>query len=273
MSSRRTALALLAAAALGACVPYPDAPNDDDRGSYAGPPLSGVYPGLADGGTEIASQHFKLSAYGVEAQPLSDAAERGYAQLAQDVGLVTFMPKTPYKVLVYGSQDEYRKKTGQPDWSIGVVVDATIYTYSSERTPSYLSHLTTQAVLLEFLGGRMSDQQRWVLEGLATYEEFKTAGRRAYDSFRPMLASTPIPLDQLENMAPADDRGYDTALWFAEANGLVRWLIERGGPINFSNFLAGIRDGQNFDQAVLSSFPGQWRTLADAFGDWQRNQQ
>jgi hypothetical protein len=273
MNARRTALVLLSAAALGSCVPYPDAPVEEDRASYAGPPISGAYPGLGEGATDVASPHFKLTAYGSAAQPLSDAAEAGYLQLMNDSGLGTFTPKIPYKVVVYGSQDEYHKKTGQPDWTIGVLVDETIYTYYSERTEAVLSHLMTHEVILEFMGGRVSDQQRWILEGLATYEEFKTEGRKPYATFNAMLGTQPIPLDQLENMPPADERGYDSALWYGEANGLVRWMLERGGRINFSSFLAAVRDGQNFDQAVVTAFPGLWHGLADPLGEWQRSLQ
>lgn len=267
--------ALLAVAALAACVPYPkDADDEDDRGSYAGPPLSGAYADLGEGSSEVSSPHFKLSAYGASvAQTLSDAAEQGYSQLMNDCGLVTFMPKKPYRVLVYGSQDEYRKKTGQPDWSVGVVVDGTIYTYYSERTPGVLSHLMTHALWREFMGGRGTDQQRWVDEGLAVYEEGKTSGRRMYETFRPLLSSTPIPMDQLQNLAPVDERSYDATLWYAEAQGLVRFLIERGGRINFSGFMTNLQTGQAFDVAVNGAFPGQWRTLADAAADWQRSLQ
>jgi hypothetical protein len=269
MSTRRAARILLAAAALGACVPYPNPPGEERSPSVGS--LAGGFPGLADGGKDVSSQHFTLSAYGAGAQKLSDAAEVRFTQLLQDIGLVTFLPIKPYKVVVYGSKEEYTHKTGQPDWSEGVVTEDGLYTYETDRTEGVLSHLMTQAVVLEFMGARVTDQQRWVLEGLATYEEFKTLGRHPYDAFTPLFTTMPIPLDQLENMTPVDERDYETTVWYGEAYDLIRWMIEHGGKINFSTFLNGLKNGQSFDQAVQSAYPGQWANLTAVFNDWQRN--
>ena len=271
MRPRRAALALIAAAALGACVPYPDPPAEE-RGPSVGA-LIGGFPGLGEGAKEVSSQHFVLTAYGEAAQKLSESAEAGFTQLTQDAGIVTFLPLKPYKVVVYGSLEEYKRKTGMAEWSAGVVTQDGIYTYETDRAAGVLAHLTTEAVVLEYLNGRLTDQQRWVYLGLATYEEFKLLGRRPYDGFRPLLSSSPIPLDQLQNMAPVDEREYETTVWYGEANGMVRWLIERGGKVNFAAFLGGLRDGLNFDAAVAAAYPGTWRTLADVYNDWQRNLQ
>lgn len=272
----RTAALVALAAALGACVPYPNAP-DDDSSSLVGRAAASAYTGLGEGANVIKSQHFKLAAYGDDAQKDSDVAESDFTQLVQDIGLVTFLPMAPYKVVVYGSQDEYRKKTGQPDWSIGVVANdgsGSIYTYASDRLPGVLSHLITNAVVMEYLNQQLVDQERWMLDGLETYEEFKTENRRGiYDSFTAMLTAQPIPLDQLENMYPPDERGYDVTLWYAEAYGIIRWFIESGGKINFATFLGAIHDGKNFDQAVQAAYAGRWNTLADVFADWQRSLQ
>jgi hypothetical protein len=271
MRTRRGIVALLAAAALGACVPYPNPPVEEKAPSIG--ELNGGFPGLGEGGKDVASQHFVLSAYGEEAQKLSDAAEVGFTRLLQDVGLVTFLPIRPYKVVVYGTQEEYKRKTAMPDWSLGVLTQDGIYTYQTERAAGTLSHLMTQAVVLEYLNGRVTDQQRWVLEGLATYEEFKTLGRHPYDAFTPLFTTMPLPVDQLENMAPVDEREYETTVWYGESYDLIRWMIERGGKINFTTFLNSIKDGQSFDAAVASAYPGMWTNLAAVFNDWQRNLQ
>ena len=264
------------AALCAACVPYPNAP-DGDNSSLVGQAVTGAYAGLGQGGKVVSSQHFMLAAYGDDAQKDSDIAEADYTQLTQDIGMVTFLPLAPYKVVVYASQDEYLKKTGQPNWSIGVVASdgsGSIYTYASDRLPGTLSHLITQSVILEYLNQNLLDQQRWLLAGLETYEEFKTLNRRGiYDGFTALLSSQPIPLDQLENMYPPDERGYDVTLWFAESYGIVRWLIESGGKINFATFLSSVRDGKSFDEAVQSAYPGRWNSLQDVLSDWQRSLQ
>ena len=66
-----------------------------------------------------------------------------------------------YEIVVYGSQDEYRKKTGQPDWSAGVTVGNSIYTWYSPVLNGILSHEMTHLIWFEYMNGRLTDQQAW----------------------------------------------------------------------------------------------------------------
>jgi hypothetical protein len=192
-----------------------------------------------------------------------------------DTGLYSFQPRGMYSIVIYGSADEYRKKTGQPDWSAGVTVGNAIYTYFSPRLEGILSHEMTHLIWFEFMNGRLTDQQRWVNEGLAVYEEAKAGnrGRELFVNFLPTLRASAIPMDQLQNLAPNTERAYDASLWYAESESMIRFMIERGGRIGFGQFLGAVRDGQNFDSAVYAGFPGHWRTLADFENDWKRSLQ
>ena len=94
-----------------ACIPYPGDIPDDGRGrSYAGI-MEGVYPGLDAGAQENSSLHFKVKAYGQDAVlGVSGQAEAAYTRIMIDTGLNSFMPRGLYQVVVYGTQDEFRKK-------------------------------------------------------------------------------------------------------------------------------------------------------------------
>ena len=135
---------LLAAALFSACIPYPGELPDDGRGRSHSGLIEGVYPGLDAGAQENSSLHFRVKAYGQSAVlDISAQAESAYTRIMTDTGLNSFMPRGLYQIVVYGTQDEYRKKTGQPDWSGGVAVGNAIYTYFSPRLDAVLSHEVT----------------------------------------------------------------------------------------------------------------------------------
>ncbi|MFI5349158.1 MAG: peptidase MA family metallohydrolase [Elusimicrobiota bacterium] len=267
------AAGVLAAGALGACIPYPaDQLPDDGRGNSQYGLIEGAYPGLDAGASELSGLHFKVHTYGSSvAQETSDMCEAAYSRIMTDTGLYSFQPRGMYSIVVYGSQDEYRKKTGQPDWSAGVTVGNAIYTFYSPVLNGILSHEMTHLIWFEYMNGRLSDQQRWVNEGLAVYEEAKARnhGYELFGGLVPTLRTAPIPIDQLQNMAPNTERAYDASLWYAESESLIRFMIERGGRIGFGQFLASIQQGQTFDAAIAAAYPAQWQSLGAFYNSWK----
>lgn len=268
---------MAAAFVCAACVPYPGELPDDGRGrSYAGI-MEGVYPGLDAGAQENSSLHFKVKAYGQDTVlGVSSIAEASYTRIMTDTGLNSFLPRGLYQIVVYGTQDEYRKKTGQPEWSGGVAVGNAIYTYLSPRLDAVLSHEVTHLIWFEYMG-HLNPDFRWVNEGLAVYQENKALGSRGqgdlFSVLRGSLRSQPIPLDQMIHLVPATERAYEVSLWYAQGESMVRFMVERGGRIGFSQFLAALRYDKNLDQAVAEGFPGSWRTLEELERDWKRSLQ
>ncbi len=261
-----------------ACVPYPGELPDDGRGrSYGGGIMEGVYPGLDAGAQENSSLHFKVKAYGADtALSVSSMAEAAYVRIMTDTGLSSFLPRGLYQIVVYGTQDEYRKKTGQPDWSGGVAVGNAIYTFLSPRLEAVLSHEMTHLIWFEYMG-HVNPDYRWVNEGLAVYQENKAQGLRGqgdlFSVLRGNLRSQPMTMEQMIHLVPATERAYEVNLWYAQSESLVRFMLERGGRIGFSQFLGALRYDKNLDQAVAEGFPGSWRTLAELEGDWKRSLQ
>ena len=266
------ALALLAAAA-GACVPYPaELLPDEGRGNSQYALSEGAYPGLDAGASEKAGIHCKVKAYGAEfAVETLDLCEQTYGRILTDTGLISFTQRAPYELVLYGSQDEYRKKTGQADWSSGITVGNSIYAYVSPTLNGVLSHQMAHVIWLEFMNGRLGDQQRWVNEGFAVYEDAtaRTRGNELFGGLLSVLRSAPMPMDQLENMAPNTERAYETSLWYAQSESMIRFMIERGGRIGFGQFLGSIQQNQSFDSAISAGFPGKWQTLASFETDWK----
>ncbi len=104
-----------------------------------------------------------------------------------------------YEVTVYGSQDEYRKKTGQPDWSTSVVVGNVIYAYYSPALHGVLAHQMVHLIWREFMAGRLSDQQRWI--DRSSRLRYVARPQRSFVNLLPTLRVVPMPFDQLQNMA------------------------------------------------------------------------
>jgi len=277
MKRRGLYLAAAAAAVLGGCIAYPPELLENEKsGNSQYALIEGAYPGLDTGASEVDSLHFKVHAYGAAvAQQTSDACEQTYIRLLTDTGLYTYVPRGIFDVVVYGSQDEYRKKTGQPDWSAGTFIGVTIYTFYSPIVDGVVAHQLTHMIWLDYMGGRLGDPQRWINEGLAVYEDSKSRPRGGdmFSGLLPALRTAPMPIDQLENMAPNTERAYDTSLWYAESVSLVAFMIEHGGRIGFGQFLTATQQGQPFDAAIYSAYPGQWHSLEDVFNAWKASLQ
>lgn len=258
----------------GGCISYVDVlPAESGGGSTL---VSGAFAPLDAGAAQQDSLHFTVRAYGAQdARQISEQAEAAYNRIMIDTNLYSFQPRGLYQIVVYGGQDEYQKKTGQPNWSGGVSVGNAIYSFMGPGLYQTIAHEMTHLIFFEYMG-RVNIDHRWVNEGLAVYEEGKALGGGAdrpdiFAVVRGRLRQQPIPMDQMIRLIPATEREYTVNVWYAQAESMIRHMIERGGRIGFSQFLAALRDGRDFDAAVAASFPGVWRNLADFEQSWQRS--
>lgn len=264
----------LSAALLAGCVPVPDEQGDGDSGP---PPITAVRPDgqpfqlLDAGAAQLDSLHFTVRAYGQDvAKEVSDQAEQSYQRIMVDTNLFSFQQRQLYQIVVYGSQEEYRRKTGQPDWSGGCSLGNSIYTFGGPQMNSTIAHEMTHLIWFEYMG-RADMDQRWVNEGLATYEELKAGARgETFAIARQTLRDTPLSIDQLVHLVPATERERTVTLWYAQSESLVQFMIERGGRMGFAQFLEALKDGRQWDDAVRAAFPGNWTTLPDLVTAWQR---
>lgn len=266
---------MVVAAVLCACVPYPGALPEDYGGRTA--IVTGVFPALDAGAAEQPSLHFHVRAYGgLKAQQIADMAENAYNRIMVDTGLSSFKPMGgQYQLVVYGNAEEYRGKTGQPSWSGGVAVGNAIYSFDGPQLEKVVSHEMTHLIFYEYMG-RVNLEHRWVNEGLAVYEESK-AGQSSSGGSQPpppLRASNwqPIPMDQMLRLVPATEREYTVNNWYAQAESMVRFMVERGGRIGFSQFLAALRNDVKWDAAFSTGFPGIWSSFSDFEQAWKRSQ-
>jgi len=250
---------------LCACVPYQgELPAD-----YSAPrPITdGVFAALDPGASQLESLHFNIRAYGgATASRVAETAEAAYNRIMTDTGLYSFKPRGLYQLVIYASAEEYRRKTGQPSWSGGVSVGNAIYSYEGPHLERILSHEVTHLIFHEYMG-RMKQEHRWVNEGLAVYQERKAAGARGGAGLR----GPPMTMDQLMHLVPASEKDNAVSAWYAQAESMVRFMIERGGRMPFSTFLTALRDDKTFDAAIGEAFTGNWRNLKDFEASWLRS--
>ncbi len=267
-------LAVVVSLLFGACVPYsgPLEPAPSAPRSVS----SGPFEALDPGASELDTLHFSIRAYGSErAGRAGELAEESYRRIMVDTNLFSFRPRSLYRIVVYAGSDEYLKKTGMPAWSGGVTVGNAIYTHEGPSLQGTIAHEMSHLIFHEYMG-RAEPRLRWVNEGLAVYQESVAVpvgqgARDLFPSHRERLRRQPLPIDSMIRLAPSNERGLDPSAWYAQAESMVRFMINRGGRIGFSEFLAALRDGKAVDEAVAAGYPGTWQSLAQFEADWARN--
>jgi hypothetical protein len=240
---------------------------------------------LGLGGAEVQSLHFDVHAYGENhAHAVSRAAEADYTQLMMDTNLISFyQPSGLLGITDYSGPAEYHEKTKAPEWSGGVCVGDSVYVYDGAGLWPTLAHELTHVVFYEYMADlAFNPEFRWVNEGLATYEECKAAGAQEgvpfVDIFAPLrgaLRRHPLSIHDLVKLVPAQvDKDYTVSLWYAQAEALVQYMIQKGGTLGFYQFLKALKSGKTLDEAVALAFPNRgWASLGDLYGTWLATQQ
>lgn len=261
----RALCAAVAGLGLCACVPLP--PDSASEGS--GITRANFAP-LDPGAKTAACLHFEVRAYSAEqAEGVCRLAEQAYERIMRDTNLYSFMQREPYPIVIYGSHEEYIRKTGMPEWSGGAAAGNSIFTYDGSQLAPVLSHEMTHLIFSEFMG-RATAPLRWINEGLAVYEEQQASGRSGL-ALPP--GRVPLPFDRMADAAPLSEAAFDASAWYAQVSSVARFMIERGGRMGFGQFLGGLRDGRSVGEAIRFAFPGIWGGLEDLEAAWKRSLQ
>lgn len=267
---KRSLLVFLAA--LCACVPLPDPAPGRGRGS--GAIDRAPFAPLAPGSYEQISLHFKVRAYGADnARRISSDAEGLYRTIMEDTNLYSFMPSGLYELVIYGSHTEFMTKTRLPEWSGGVSYGNAIYSFEGSGLRQTVAHEMSHLVFNEFMT-RPRPDLLWVNEGLAVYEQSKAGPGGLFAEVRDRLRSEPLSMAEMLTFVPLSDgasAGSDLKVrrWYAQAQSMVRLLVEKGGRLGFSQFLQALKDGKGFDAAFSSAYPGEWRNLSEFYTAWR----
>ena len=230
------------------------------------------YTGLEPGHKTTESAHFLIKAYTSETSAvISRTCEAAYNRVMGDVGLYSFAPAKPYNIVVYRDAEEYRKKTGQPNWSGGISYGNAILVYESQRAAAVLAHEMTHLIFSEFMGPANSPDKRWINEGLAVYEETRAdiSSKVVYDQrVVNLVRPNPIPFSQMINLAPQKEQDAMVERWYAQVYSVIYLMIGRGGTLGFSIFITKLKAGFGLDAAATEAFPNLWKNPGDLEKAW-----
>lgn len=262
--ARRLLPFLALAAALTGCVAIPEYGVPEPRNTTL---TTGVFRDLDPGHKEESGLHFKVKAYGsVRSLQLLELAEAQYQRVMNDSGLYSFRPRGLYEIVVYGSADEFYKKTQFPTWAVGLTVGNAIYAYDGHQLPPAMAHEMTHLIFHEYMAGTRPEL-RWINEGFAMHEEALATGS---PSVGWPGGQEPFPFSQMTGLVPATERERQVHLWYRQVGDVVGFMIERGGRVGFGKFLEALRDRRPVDDALRTGFPGVWNGLPDLENAWRR---
>lgn len=232
-----------------------------------------VYDGLDAGSSETQSLHFTVNAYGKDkSAKIAEDLEAAYQRIMQDTGLFSFRPGGTYQIVVYANAREYHMKTTTPDWSGGVTVGNAIYSYEGQGLPGTLAHEMSHLIFNEFMGTVRGDLT-WINEGLAVYEEMQASAPELKQYWESQLAKAhaqPMPFEQMRTLVPLREGSGDALRWYAQAAGVVRFIIDKGGRLGFEGLLTSLRDRATFDAAIKAAYPQFWTDFRSLETDWGR---
>jgi hypothetical protein len=214
---------------------------------------------------EIKSRHFII--YYQDApegfiDKIKERAEEYYREIATSLSfgfLEQWTWENRCSIYIYPSQEEYIKKTGQPEWSSGVAEydSKTIKSYplASGFIDTLLPHELTHIIFREYIG-KNNTIPTWFHEGLATYQELARrwgSKKMVQDAIK---ENRFITISQLFNTSLFRGADRETVgLFYAESSNLVAFLIERFGKEKFKSLCEDLKNGSSFEDAFLDNYP------------------
>ena len=207
---------------------------------------------------------------------LKNKAEEYYDIIADDLGFRRYnfwLWDNRAKIFIYDSMQEFQAGARQPGWAAGAVQtkEKVLHTYPEERNffESILPHELGHIIFREFVGFDNPAVTFWLDEGVASYQE---SVRRKY---APQILSEAvkkknfIPLSRLSAINPQSlIDPQDANLYYAEALGVVYYLIKEFGEDNFVFFCQELRDKKNIDSALRYAYP--FKNIEELGKSWEK---
>lgn len=229
-----------------------------------------------------------------------DKAEVYYQNIALDLGYPRYSEfwtwEKRVKIYIYPDNNSFLAATGQPAWSEGMAdyMKKQIVGYSRSRgfVDSILPHEMAHLVFRDFIGFK-EELPLWLDEGVAQWEE--TSKRREMkriikdlygkDSILTISDMMSINIRNIKRKDGLYIRSIITKngdpgvlflngenlvnTYYIQAVSLVGFLMEKFGSVDFTNFCRQLRDGKKFEDALLSSYPLQIRSLEEFEKRWR----
>jgi hypothetical protein len=231
-----------------------------------------------DGWNSVKSTHFVISYRGAPAdfcEQVAGEAERCYDRITDDLGFLRYdfwLWDNRARIFIFDNAQQYQSSaSGLPAWSAGAAIpqEKTIYAFYGKNNffEHILPHEIGHIIFREFVGFQNRAVPQWLDEGAAEYQERNTMAR-PYLAAYVGRAGRLIPLTQLSAISPHQltDRA-TVELFYAEAVGVIDFLIKRYGKDSFVQFCRSLRDMRDLDRALSYSY--SISGVADLDKRWQ----
>lgn len=179
------------------------------------------------------------------------------------------------KIYLYPTRDAYVFGTRQPAWSSGYANIAHRAIVSYAGAPSFfesvLPHEIGHLIFREFIQLKNKGVPRWLDEGFAISQEKSI--RTTLDEVirKAVKEDVAIPVSDLNRVGSWQNLPAERAqLFYAEAQSLTRFLLERYDSSRFVNFCRLLRDQASLEDALRRSYYQDFQTLEDFERKWKR---
>lgn len=229
---------------------------------------------------EIKSDHFVLRYQGADLK-FADAvlrhAEADYDEIARSLGYSRrdqfWLWDNRCQIDLYETREAYQSASGETAWSNGYAIPKTrtivSYQGSQEFLDSVLPHELAHLILKDFVGNADRAVPLWLDEGLAMAQEKKK--RDYFDQIvHEMITKKKwIPFKMLAQIRSVQSFSTDeAALFYAQAQSLVRFLLEANSSGRFVQLCRNLRDGHSFEEALRKNYHGQFQSLEELEAKW-----
>lgn len=236
-----------------------------------------------EGWLELKGQHFIIYYQGSRRE-FSDLvlkqAEFYYDRVAHALGYSRrsdfWLWENRCLIYLYGTQDAFHAETKQATWSSGYAIPKkrTIVSYegASQFLDSVLPHELAHLILRDFIGLQNGKVPLWLDEGLAMAQE--EAKREYFDRLvsEMILQEKWIPIGIMSRIRSVKDLDQDqSAIFYAQAQSLVRFLLDFREPGRFVQLCRDVRDGHTLEKALAKNYPKDFPTLEAFENRWVKS--
>jgi hypothetical protein len=194
---------------------------------------------------------------------LIDKSEGYYDDIADNLGFRRYnfwLWNNRAKIYIYDDAESYQAATKQPSWSQGCanVGNKIIYTFPNARGffDTILPHEMGHIIFREFIGFNNPSIPVWLDEGIASYQE-KLIYSMANNFIKEAIKKDEfIDLEKLSKIIPHSLKDENSVnLFYAEAVGIIDFLVKKFGQDDFMLFCQTLRDKGDLEKAIRYIYP------------------
>ena len=251
---------------------------------------------------QIKGDHFVVNYFDDKkfAEEVLAKAEVYYSKIAERLGFERYADFWTWtkrvNIFIYPNHESFLQNTGQMDWSDGKAdiknKQISMYAGNPKFLEAIVPHEMGHLIFRDFIGFK-NEVPLWLDEGVATlceegtYENTKNSIKDFYSRSALLTLEDMMTLNFKKNSSSPsvhdiimknNMKGYLSltpanfiTLFYLEATSIVGFLIERYGPVRFSDFCRELRDGKTINQALANVYPDDCPSIKELEEKWRQS--